>query len=412
MKITTYNNKMILYIFVVFLTTVLQYLNSNFRFMSYAMIIFLLCICIVKNKKIMSDFVNQYKYIVIWLAWILTLTCLIDLIKYGTLMAGAIIQPLFIVGTIYISYYFAHKYDKHYCEKVLFLFYLVILFAAVMGLIEFFTKKNLFFPSYGNPWEEYRVSSLFKHPIIYAAMLLIGVFYSLFFLKKPIVKYFSLIIFLVGIYSSKSRSLWISLIFGFLILVLASFSHKIKKNTVLKLFIIIGLGFIFLISPLGSQMVDNIISRFTNMSDTVDSIQRLGTIEYFSNLLYNEGNFITLFLGHGEDAASIVMLNTTIQIENFSTTDNQYVLFLYNYGLIVLIFIVLMLIKACVHLIVNYKSINRIERFILITIITQSIGAFFYELTEVKSVSFLVFVLIGFELSFLSKNFFPVKVKE
>lgn len=410
MKISIYNNKMILYVFVIFFTILLQSFNSNFRVITYTLLVFLLLICIVINKKILSDFVNRYSLIVVWLAWIITLTCLMELFKYGTLMAGAIIQPVFIVGTVYISYFFAYKYDNKDCERIIFLFYLIILFAAIMGLIEFFIKKNIFFPNYGNPWEEYRVSSLFKHPIMYAAMVMIGVYYSLFFLKNSIVKYFSLIVFLIAIYSSKSRSLWISLIFGVIILVLASLSHKIKKNTIVKLFIIIVLSFVFLISPVGSQMVDGIFNRFTNMSDTISSTQRLGTVSYFIDLLYNEGNIFTLLFGHGEDAASMVMLNTTLYIENFSTTDNQYILFLYNYGIIFLIFILFFIIKACIYLIANYHSIDRIERFILITIVTESIGAYFYELTEVKSVCFLIFVLIGFELSVLSKKNFVNKL--
>ena len=370
----------------------------------YAFIVFGIVKSALHDKEILYTFVNKYRIIACWAVWVVIFTCFMEWILYDSFSFGAIIQPIFIFGTVFLSFSLAAKYSETGCKKLLFIINIVIIFAAIVGIRELITQKNIFFPNYGNPWQQYRVCSLFRHPIIYAALLMVSFFYVLYFGKKKWLKAVGLIIILIGIYASRSRSCWIALVFSFFIIGLATFSHRMKKATIVRIGLILGACLAFVASPMGNKMIDSIISRFTNMSDTVEATQRMGTISYFYDLLIKEGNIVTLLLGHGEDAAAMILKQTTISIENFTTTDNQYVSFLYNYGLIVLVMVIVFLFKMCMRFIQHYNSMNSMERFCLITIISQSIGAFFYEITEAKTISFVLFVLVGFELFYLSNS--------
>ena len=88
------------------------------------------------------------------------------------------------------------------------------------------------------------------------------------------------------------------------------------------------------------------------------------------------------------------MSQTTISIAGFETTDNQYLTFLYDYGIIGMIFVVALVIALT-------KSIKeekfRSERQMLsMGIICGGIfTAFFYELLGWLSISTLILLFIG-----------------
>lgn len=128
-------------------------------------------------------------------------------------------------------------------------------------------------------------------------------------------------------------------------------------------------------------------------------ISLLGAISYFATKVIDEFNPITFLLGHGEDAAANVMLETSIVFKNFSTTDNQYLLIFYNYGLIALIVILSGAVKCIVRFIRTYRSNGNTVNCLLFICISQAICSFFYELTENKSCAFLVMCSIGMLLS-------------
>lgn len=193
---------------------------------------------------------------------------------------------------------------------------------------------------------------------------------------------------------------WIACASTCLLLLIAATQKKVARKKVIITMIAIVIVILFLMSAPGTSMIAAITERFAQASgDNVSKVQRLGAISYFATKVIDEFNPITFLLGHGEDAAANVMLETSIVFKNFSTTDNQYLLIFYNYGLIALIVILSGAVKCIVRFIRTYRSNGNTVNCLLFICISQAICSFFYELTENKSCAFLVMCSIGMLLS-------------
>lgn len=109
----------------------------------------------------------------------------------------------------------------------------------------------------------------------------------------------------------------------------------------------------------------------------ISRLQRLGTIKLVNNYMMNNG-IINFLFGNGLGSASKFMLNNTIILQNFITTDNQYLSFFYEFGFIGLSSYVILLILVLSKLTQGSrdKSIYILSSYIFVCI---SISMFFYE---------------------------------
>lgn len=383
------------------LTIASQILNSaTVRYIMYAIsIVIALCLHWVTLKNHQKTILKRYPAIFIFLFIVLFITVFTQLMYNNYLDIGSVIQPIFLVACLIIGYSIVINYGEDSGEKTLKFILTVIVFSAILGVPEYFSNSNFFFPDYGNPWQTYRVASIYGHPIKYATSLTIGFFLVIFLIKKPILKCILLALITFGVFTSMSRSSWIALGLSVIVLLIAVYRKKINLKKIIILLCAAIAVVLFLQTPIGINIQEVVFARFENINNDISSMQRLGSIEYVFNQLGEEFNPVTLLLGHGEDAAKRLMLSTQISISDFSTTDNEYLLILYNYGLIVLVGIVALLIWCFYKFIFKYYSISRLNKCLLCIVISQCICSFFYEITEAKACALPLCLCIGMLLA-------------
>ena len=380
------------------LTIGIAFFSSNImKYLMYAVIIgtaFLMEVFTRKANRIQ----NNCRYILAITGMIVVVTLFAGLIA-GKVNAGSIIQPIFLYSSFALGYYVAIKYQEDGCRTMLKQLSYILLFAAVVCIPEYLMQKSIFFKTYGNTWDAFRVPSIYGHPIRLGTSLTIALAIDIFIYKKSFIKYCGILLSLFGIFVSASRSSWLACAGVVALTVFAVYRKRLTDKKVL--FGIFGavLLFVFLLSPMGQSIINAIGSRFQEATaDNVSRVQRLGAISYFWEDFVDNFNLITpvtLMLGHGEDAAANFMLNTSIVFNNFSTTDNEYLLVIYNYGLIVLIFVLIGIYKCIKKYITNYEKNNPVENCLCFICISQAICSFFYEITENKSCAFLLMCSIG-----------------
>lgn len=339
---------------------------------------------------------RSYPYILVYTAIICFSTVIAGIIGGGGINAGSLIQPIFLLSCYKLGFYVAMKYGEWGCTKVLKDWSYVFAFAAIISIPEWFFNKSFFFPNYGNSWSAFRVPSIYGHPIRLGASLTMGVAIFLFIYRKSILQYLLMALSLFGIYTCLSRSSWLACAGAMALLVLAMYRKRITKRKFLIGVLGISILIIFLLSKPGTAMTQQIIFRFEEATgDSISRTQRLGAITYILNDEWKNFNPFTFLFGHGEDAASKLMLRTTINIENFSTTDNEYLLILYNYGFVFLAIIIKGIFKCIKKFVLNYEGCDSVEKCLLFICVSQAICSFFYEVTENKSCAFLLMCCIG-----------------
>lgn len=297
------------------------------------------------------------------------------------------------------------KYGEYGCIKVLKGWPYVFAIAAIVCVPEWLTQRSLFFPDYGNSWSAFRTPSIYGHPIRLGASMTISLAIYIYIYHNTVLKYVLLGLSLFGIYACMSRSSWIALLGTIALLSFAVYKKRITRRKFLVGATVILAIVLFLLSKTGSGIITQILIRFGEAtSDNISRTQRLGAIMYILNDEFNNFNLLTFLFGHGEDAAARLMLRTTINIKNFSTTDNEYMLILYNYGMVCLFFVINGIFKCIKRFAVNYDRCDNVEKCLLFICISQVICSFFYEVTENKSCAFLLMCSIGMLMALKKKK--------
>lgn len=261
----------------------------------------------------------------------------------------------------------------------------ISIIAALYGILEFIIQRNplvVFFETdYLSGTVPYRAASFFKHPIIFAIIL--GVAISLIIEERKIIVKSLLV---VAILMTRSRSTMLGILFVFILWLLKHIRFKIN----LKTFVVFISILVFLISPIGNEIIGGIINRFSDSLTSISGTQRLGTIYYFLTYTFNVTNIknlIMLLVGHGSGAANVLLKMHTIDIPGFDTTDNQYITILYDYGVLILL-MTFFGIGKCVHTFL--KSYNKAVKENTIAIIFMAIVSFFCQSLENKIIVFLL----------------------
>jgi hypothetical protein len=258
--------------------------------------------------------------------------------------------------------------------------------------------------------------SVFGHPIIGGLFFVIAFLLNIYIIKSPI-KYIFQIILLVNIYSTKSRSAWIALSIVIILYGIIQLKNKrvMKLSlTYKKLFyvfvslIILFIGSIYLFSNINT-LINSIMTRFgdsltlgTNSTDG-SNLQRTMTISAILSNQFN-GKVIHLFFGNGLTSSVDFMLSHQMVIPNFNTTDNQYLTWLYDLGLLPLIVYFSILIYLIRNLFKNRSWLCELSSLGLIAL---SVEIFFFELFYWSEVVFLFDIFTAY----LTFNFINKKEK-
>lgn len=257
--------------------------------------------------------------------------------NYGFLMIWAALNILFVA-----------RGGRRYVGTLLGILTIFLMFINVENLIQYFNKMPPFYSrlivstngsyNYAFGTETYRTMSYFGHPIP-AGLFFAFSFFVFRKLKISYVGYFFQLLSLVNLYTTQSRSDWLAFAGAYLLIYVFRVDIDTKKNNLIdKIFII--LITIFGVFAFGNRLLSGIVSRFgdtlTLHSTSGSNLQRTGTIQLIFQNFKESDVFLQLF-GHGVKTSPAFMASHTILIPFFTTTDNQYLTFLYDFGLVGLV---------------------------------------------------------------------------
>ncbi|MBJ8006860.1 O-antigen ligase family protein [Bacillus cereus] len=227
-------------------------------------------------------------------------------------------------------------------------------------LYKFFTEQmdNYQYWAYGTG--EFRPVSVFGHPIVSA------VFFSLlvicnFYILKGNLKYPLQLLAIVNVYATQSRSAWIALAIIIGMYFIKNFRiKKFKKNVritynqwikiyVSLAIVICGIGLLVLSSD---SIISSIIERFgdslSRNSTDISNLQRTGTLHLINSYMLQQ-DMIRLVFGYGLGTVGDFMYLNTVVIPNFTTTDNMYLTFFFELGILSLFSYGLFLIMGVIR---------------------------------------------------------------
>lgn len=271
---------------------------------------------------------------------------------------------------------------------------------------KFFSNQNLV-AQYSELSGHYanRLHSIFEHYIVYGAFL-ICVFWLNIFLGKNKSKIKVIIInsiILFNIYGTQARSTWIALGCTILLYLFINSCNYFKRNTKINrknllygaISILILIIFLILFNEQVVNLIGNIFERFNNVNTVDGSIakeQRLFIISFVVNYIA-KGNMINMFWGYGYRASEILMRSTQTLIDNFRTTDNQWISFIFDFGIMSIVSYVFFIFISIRNIIFMKKDseIYDIKISALFILISNSINMFFYETFRFKSI-FIIFL--------------------
>lgn len=277
------------------------------------------------------------------------------------------------------------------------LFYFLLkagIFVAILGVIEIILKKSIFALALGKISSytysnDFRLLSIFEHPIITACFLFLAFDISLFYpLKKTSLTFCARIILLVAIILTKSRCIWISTVFLFILLV-----YKYRKNIVIKkksviiviitLFILISIMIIFQKNYvyLLINMIENRIEGTLYAGEGQGNIIRIDNILNSFNYWFKEKNFFKFIFGSGKYFDKVFMQEHPVikwGVPWTAAIDNQYISIIHETGIIGLLLILSIFIKVTSNFV--KVPINNKEFLITSTyIISIGLALFFFE---------------------------------
>ncbi|HDR8273438.1 TPA: O-antigen ligase family protein, partial [Bacillus cereus] len=262
-------------------------------------------------------------------------------------------------SVIYFIFFYSllmfYKNGTRYGEQFFIQFTKVLNILSILNLIQIILHKPLlakFFTEQMNNYQywaygtsEFRPVSVFGHPIVSA------VFFSLlvicnFYILKGNLKYPLQIVAIMNVYATQSRSAWIALAVIVCIYLIKNFRFKkLKKNVrithnqLIKIYIsiiivICGTGLLVISSD---SIISTIIERFGDSlnrnSTDISNLQRTGTLHLINSYMLQQ-DIIRLLFGHGLGNVGEFMYLNTVVIPNFTTTDNMYLTFFFELGIL------------------------------------------------------------------------------
>ncbi|PGP55525.1 hypothetical protein CN992_07055 [Bacillus thuringiensis] len=262
-------------------------------------------------------------------------------------------------SVIYFIFFYSllmfYKNGTRYGEQFFIQFTKVLNILSILNLIQIILHKPLlakFFTEQMNNYQywaygtsEFRPVSVFGHPIVSA------VFFSLlvicnFYILKGNLKYPLQIVAIMNVYATQSRSAWIALAVIVCIYLIKNFRFKkLKKNVrithnqLIKIYIsiiivICGTGLLVISSD---SIISTIIERFGDSlnrnSTDISNLQRTGTLHLINSYMLQQ-DIIRLLFGHGLGNVGEFMYLNKVVIPNFTTTDNMYLTFFFELGIL------------------------------------------------------------------------------
>ncbi|WP_150131727.1 O-antigen polymerase [Clostridium sp. JN-1] len=278
-------------------------------------------------------------------------------------------------------------------------FILMLNIFVIINFYEIVSKKSIFYSfiiSGAKHWQtcafgtnNFRTFSIFIHPIVYGSFLVVLFWCNRYIINNKI-KYILQINVIINLYYTKSRSAWIAIGITLFIYYLKAFFIKIKNNNIkftykkvitliLTCIVLIFILLIFSkdINNILNQIAERFITATKDSYNDASRLQRLGTIKIVNNYMFNNG-ISNLLFGNGCGSVKEFMMNHFVYITGFATTDNQYVSFFYEFGLIGVSLYIFIVVSSIVKFFKN-NDILDISNLSILCFLSISVSMFFYE---------------------------------
>ena len=355
-----------------------------------SMILYTLQIFLFLYYFFYKGFIRQLKSygILVICALLMLVTTLTNGVIKNTLSMQIVWRTIRITITPLLGVAFAFYTNEKTRRKLYFFIFIIMVSAVFYGLYQ---------QSAGIGWGyNSRMDSYFKHPIVYASMLLIAFWMVPYLFATSLIRWLSYGLIIIGLYTTQSRSSWIALLLTNLLRLFGLRKNSIKRVSLVRNILVLAIVIVLVMSE-GFEIYSNqIIGRFSGTMGTASASQRLGALGYIVNLSITKFNLLALFFGHGTGATGEAMLLTTIDIEGFAAADNLYVTVFYDYGITVLIALIWMLYNTVKVLISEKKNTEKL--FLGISILGVFISSFFYEMFGWLSISTVTLFFVGIYL--------------
>lgn len=396
-------------IFVVFITLILEfYFNNRLTYLTEILLVgSLLFMYIFKKNKYNITFNNNIYFVAFFLI-VFLIQCIRNINSIGAIV---LFTRIVLINSLLFK--ILKVYGKEYIKHAFILIIVLMFILNFISIFEFINKTS-FYKNILNPeqlrWldsigqESFRVRSVFVHPIIYGTLLNINLI-VLIYLKKYFNKqfyYINYLLIIVNLYATKSRSCWITFVILILLIYTQNFKfkNKINKKRLINNYFIIFIIIIFIIifSNNISNILEGVIYRFTYKSDNdISKLQRIGTIRNI--IQFSFSRWTIMFFGMGINTVGKFMLSNPVILPEFASTDNQYMTFLYEMGII---FLISFLIYFLYNLLKMYRCKNLFSKVIILIMISIAINMFFYNIYGWKIVLF--FLMGSVLLSSIATN--------
>lgn len=376
----------------------------DYRVETYLLCGLLMLFYFLFNQQYIYTYIPRYglKFFVFFaFLMIITLICVID---SKTRLSFFYQIVLFFLFYIFFSIFFMKNGESSYHWLFLPLYKGAILLSFA-GIYEGIIRQNLFqnfiysnYFAYAEHTELYRISLMFIHPIVYAHFIMIMLIYGCYFDKSKY-KLINCTLLLINIYLTKARSIWVAIVLVAFIYLMKQSNiqkYKIKKGTLICLLsapiILVFVNYTFL----KKLIVQGIVGRITESFSTNSYILRVSAINNLMEYFFNDNTMLGILFGSGNGAAT-VMMEDVVSVQgigqySMTTTDNFYLSFLYNFGIITFLILLIYIFGVFKKTLV---ANNKMLEYIGVSLIGSIISIFFYDIFNWEVIIYLIICQIA-----------------
>ena len=291
---------------------------------------------------------------------------------------------------ILIDALFIYSHKPEVYEKGITMILRIIVISAIYGIIEAVVSYNVFEPYfvadyirgyYGTAF--YRIASIFMHPIVCGQVLLIGFWLVAYFYDKW-KRVSCLIIIALGIFFTKSRSIWGGLVFSIAIVVLVKMGefltkHRIRKRELFYIpFTMVCICFLYKMGMFDT-IINGIYERILAASGSTSQLARQSMSLYTLNYMIHDASVLQKIFGYGMDSSKAWIYQSGAFVKAYDAIDNSYLTIMYEFGFVGLLTVVILIVRKIIECFYKNKITTKLNSASIMAIVACLIPFYFYD---------------------------------
>lgn len=358
---------------------------------TYSMYLYYVAVIILTMKNVVSWLMvkayTKNKWLSIFVVVAFVVTTLSFILKRVSWMEEmkALCYVLILIDALFIY----SKKPKAY-EKGMKMILSIIVISALYGIIEALVSYNVFEQYFAADYIRgyygtalYRIASIFMHPIACGQVFLIGFWLAVFFYDKW-KRVSCLIIIALGIYYTKSRSIWGGLVFSIAILMIVKMiefpsKHRIQKRKLIYIpFTMVCIYFLYKIGMFDT-IINSIYERILAASGSTSELARQSMSIYTLNYMIHDASVLQKMFGYGMDSSKSWIYKSGAFVRTYDAIDNSYLTVMYEFGLVGLLTLVILIIRKVIECFYKNKSTTKLKSASIMAIVACAIPFYFYD---------------------------------